>query len=110
MSQPEKGKPINRMPTGDLWPAKTVAPRQATNTDMFRELDADLFLANQLFRHGLSSQVLDGVTVSAQRRERIRREILAADLDQALVLGAKPGSAPETLAQAFERRYHEPLI
>ena len=80
-----------------------------TNAEMFELLDGDLFLANQLFRHGLSARVLEGVTVPAARRERLRREILAAELDRAAVIGPR-GPLPETLAEAFERLYREPLI
>jgi hypothetical protein len=76
---------------------------------MFDLLDADLLLANQLFRHGLSARVLEGVTEPADRRERIRREILAADLDDKPVIGPRD-KAPETLGQAFEQLYREPLI
>jgi hypothetical protein len=76
---------------------------------MFALLDADLLLANQLFRYGLSCRVLEGVTVPAQRRERIRGEILAHRLAGEPLLGQPRGAAPETLAQAFERLYREPL-
>ncbi len=94
-----------------FWPTDvSKSARPSTTTEMFSRLDADLFLAHQLFRHGRPATVLEGVTVPAQRRERIRREILSAELDSALVLGAVRGSASETLAQAFLRLYHEPLI
>jgi glyoxylase-like metal-dependent hydrolase (beta-lactamase superfamily II) len=94
-----------------VWPHAPAKGSRApsTNAEMFALLDADLFLANQLFRHGLSCGVLDGVTVPAQRRERIRREIVAAELDEKPVIG-RHGLEPETLAQAFERLYREPLI
>lgn len=94
-----------------LWPHKPAkSSREVRNHKLFARLDADLFLANQLFRHGLSARVLEGITAPAERRERLRREILAADLDATLVRGAERGSAPETLAQAFERLYRQPLI
>jgi hypothetical protein len=86
-----------------------TSTRDMSNAEMFELLDADLFLANQLFRHGLSARVLEGVTVPAERRERIRREILAAGLDDKPVIDTKPPST-ETLGAAFERLYREPLI
>jgi hypothetical protein len=92
---------------------KAAKPRpagQGTDRELFARLDADLFLANQLFRQGRSSQVLAGVTGFAERRERIRREILAADVDEAPVLGQRGERLPETLGAAFERLYSEPLI
>jgi hypothetical protein len=95
-----------------VWPHREAKPSE--QRAMFRELEADLFLAHQLFRHGLSLTQLgehfDGVTSPAQRRESLRRKILAADLDQALVLSGPRDRPPETLAQAFQRLYGEPLI
>ena len=112
MSQSKKQLKFSGL-DGELWPRKAAvqtSARDMTNREMFERLDADLFLANQLFRQGLSAGVLDGVTVSAQRRERIRREILAHELEAKTVIDPPRGSAPETLAQAFERLYREPLI
>lgn len=92
--------------TAELWPTKTrAAPAsQGTNREMFAKLDADLFMANQLFRIGRSSQVLAGVQGATDRREKIRAEILRADLADRPLRGLE-----ETFAQAFERLYHEPL-
>jgi len=95
-----------------FWPhaaPKGNARCTPTNAELFSRLDADLFLANQLFRRGLKATVLEGLTTAQQRRERIRREILAHELEGAAVLGQMRGTAPETLAAAFERLYHEPL-
>lgn len=92
----------------EIWPAKTAQP--TAQREMFSRMDADLFLANQLFRHGLSAGVLDGVSLPAERRERIRRTILAAELEENFVKGGPRDAAPETIAQAFQRLYGEPLV
>jgi len=93
-----------------LWPHATERVSRGTprNGEMFARLDADLFLANQLFRHGRPASVLSGVTDAAARRERIRSEIVDHGLGAALVRYRRDRPA-ETLSEAFTRLYGEPL-
>lgn len=93
-----------------MWPTKTAEPQRApTNLEMFRQLDADLYLAHQLFRRGRSSQVLAGVTGFNQCKERIRVEIDAAHFADEFTYGERNALSTETFSQAFERLYGEPL-
>lgn len=88
-------------------PAPVAQPRQ---TEAFRELDADLYFANQLFRYGLGSQIITGgVTGSVDRKARIRKHIHEANLAERACLDQRNNPTDETLAAAFERLYHEPL-
>ncbi len=89
-----------------IWPHQTQhSPSQG---QMFSRLDADLFMAHQLFRHGRPASVLSGVTDSIARRERIRREIVDHGLG-AMPVRYRRESPPETLSGAFTRLYGEPL-
>lgn len=95
-----------------LWPTKPAAVRKpvaGTNADMFAKLDADLFLAHHLFRRGRRASVLAGVMGVTQRREAIRREILASNLADEYRFGDRTQLSDETFAMAFERLYGEPL-
>ncbi len=97
----------------EAWPHQgaKAARTVPSNREMFELLDADLFLANQLFRYGVPHMAaFAGTTTGSVRRERIRREILAAGLDEAPVLGGSRDRPPETLSGAFTRLYGEPLI
>jgi len=93
-----------------LWPQATERVPRGTpqNCEMFSRLDADLFLANQLFRHGRPASVLSGVTDASARRERIRSEIVDHGLGAALVRYRRDRPS-ETLSEAFTRLYGEPL-
>jgi hypothetical protein len=88
-------------PTGN-----TAAPAQQ---EAFRELDADLFLAHQLFRAGRSGLILQGITVSAERRERIRGEIISCNYATRFLTSSRGRPLEETFAQAFARLYGEAL-
>lgn len=95
-----------------LWPTKPALQRKpmaGTNADMFAKLDADLFMAHHLFRRGRCASVLAGVMGVSQRREAIRREILAANLADEYRFGERNQLSDETFAMAFERLYGEPL-
>lgn len=102
---------MNAQPQTDMWPTKPAESRSRvpTNAEMFRELDADLYFAHQLFKRGRGVHVLDGITNSRQRLERIRAEILAAHFTEQFTLDQRGKPTEETFAQAFLRRYGEPL-
>lgn len=75
--------------------------------DMFKRLDAELFIARRLKE--LGKGVFDGITDPDERRERIRFAIINGAIDVS-VIGRHPDSGrTETFAQAFERFYGEPL-
>jgi hypothetical protein len=75
--------------------------------DMFKGLDAELFLERRLHEHG--HPIFAGITDPDERRERIRYSIIDAGLDVAIV-GRNPSTKkPETYAEAFARLYGEPL-
>lgn len=78
-----------------------------TQVEAFRELDADLFLAHQLFRAGRSATVIQGVTTATERKERIRREIIEAKFERRYLLDARGKPTEETFGRAFERLYRE---
>jgi hypothetical protein len=96
-------------PSEQLWPhasPKRSVPRGTPrNHELFARLEADLFLANQLFRRGHTAFLLQGLTTPDQRRERLRQAILTAELQEDFVMGGPRGSAAETLSQAFKRLY-----
>ncbi len=87
----------------------TGTERTPSQLEAFRELDADLFMAYQIFRAGRSPNVLQGVTSSAERKARIREAILAYRFETRFLLDARGKPTEETFAQAFERLYREPL-
>ena len=72
----------------------------------FRDFSAEAFFVRRLKEHG--RQVFAGVTDPATRRERIRKAILDAKLDQTII-GRSPGGKAETYAAAFARYYGTPL-
>lgn len=81
---------------------------------MFARLDADLFMANQLFRHGLRlpEMALDGTLTGTQRRERIRELILTRRWAERCVIKGSTAYAylaGQPLGFAFETLYREPL-
>ena len=85
------------------------------NRELFAKIDADCFLAWQLFRHGMSvlpEQGLQGTLSAIERRERLRTLILERGLAEAPVL--KGSNAYRSLdgmplAVAFFTLYGEPL-
>ena len=100
---------------GDMWPTATAPQRDPrSNGELFRMLDADLFLAHQLFRHGLglSASALDHTLNSRGRMEKIRAVILANDMAQRPVLRGSvtyDNLVGVTLEDAFAKLYGEPL-
>jgi hypothetical protein len=88
----------------------TGKPEAPVQQDLgFRALDADLTLAYQLFRAGRSGLILQGITVPAERKARIRREIIACNFGSRYLLDSRGKPLDETFAQAFERLYGQPL-
>lgn len=87
------------------------AKHQPTQGDLlgFKKLDADLYLANQLFRAGCRVLVTAGVTGFTERRERIRREIEREGMADRCLKDAHGNQLDETFAEAFARLYNEPL-
>lgn len=77
------------------------------------DIDADLWLAQRIATHTqrrpteVVGAVFAGVATPADRRERLRAEIVSRGLAQVRV-GKRAGS-PETYAEHFERRYGIPL-
>lgn len=95
-----------------MWPTKSEAqrkPAQASSGDLFAPLTPDLYLAHHLFRRGRSVRLLDGITGFAERRDRIRREIVDARLADVFRFGERSAPSTETFAQAFARLYGESL-
>jgi hypothetical protein len=72
----------------------------------FQNLDAEVFIAKRLREHG--AKIFEGVTDSAERKERIRNAIIDCELDST-VIGRNAAGKPETYADAFARFYQEPL-
>jgi hypothetical protein len=86
-----------------------VAPQQATpQREMFRELDAALWLSRKLWKAGVSARVFEGITTYTERRERIRRAILEHRLADRAV-PAERGERQENFASCFERIFNEPI-
>lgn len=73
---------------------------------IFPQLDAEAFIVKRLKDHG--AQIFQGVTDSAERRQRIRKAIIDAGLDRTIV-GRNSAGKTETYSQTFERAFHEPL-
>lgn len=72
----------------------------------FKMLDAELWLLGRLQQH--LAQIFTGETDADVRRERVRRAIIAGELEQ-IILGKRADGKVENYADAFERLYHEPL-
>ena len=71
----------------------------------FKSLDAELWLVGRLRDH--IAQIFTSDTDPNIRKERIRRAIVAAELQDA-ILGRHAGKV-ENYSQVFERLYGEPL-
>ena len=76
---------------------------------MFRRLDLDAWLAHKVFRAGSNRLcAFPGVTNGTERREILRREILALSAADRLIPRNHDEPA-ETFAAAFQRIYGEAL-
>jgi hypothetical protein len=67
----------------------------------------ETWLADRLEQHGVTT-IFDGLTDQDTRRERFRRAILDAGLEE-VQCGRAPDKKPNTYRQAFERLYGEKL-
>lgn len=85
--------------------SRAIKPQPSAAYKAFRELDAELWLADRLKSHGI--EIFDGDTTRKARAERTRQAILENKL-AAIVLGKHQGEL-ENYAIAFERVYGEPL-
>lgn len=73
-----------------------------------RILDGEMWLARRLSRFGVLVGTFEGVTTSAERKQRLRQEIQRRGLDQVNVeLEGMKKRSTITYAQAFERLYGE---
>jgi hypothetical protein len=71
----------------------------------FKPLEAELWLVGRIRDH--IAHIFNGDTEPTVRKERIRRAIIAGEL-QMVILGRHAGKS-ENYLQFFERHYGEPL-
>jgi hypothetical protein len=77
-----------------------------------RLLNGELWLARRLSRFGVLVGTFEGITDSAERKERLRHEIKSRGLELVIVdIPAVPGKKRATInyRQAFERLYGDAL-
>lgn len=78
-----------------------------------RIMNGEMWLARRLSRFGVLCGIFEGVTDSAERKQRLRHEIQKRGLDQVICdipHPTRPGKRSTiTYAAAFERLYGEKL-
>lgn len=70
-------------------------------------MDHELWLSRRLLAHGVAA-VMPTVATPESRRDRMRRAIRDAGLEQ--VIAGRRAGKPKTYAEVFELLYGEPLI